>query len=343
MNITKYIFLIILKSISIIFLFVSISEATNIKNSATVFMYHKFGVSKYPSTSVTIEQFESHIKELTKEKYNILPLNFIMDTIINDGELPNNTIGISIDDADKSFLEVGWPVFKKNNIPVTLFVTTGTIVNNNKSYLNWDQIRKLKEEGVTIGAHSHTHAHMPDLNKDELIQEIELSNKIFLKELGEIPTLFAFPYGETNIEIIELIKNYKFKVAFGQHSGIINETSNMYYLPRFSLNEKYGEIDRVRFAASSKGLGVYDFIPLDPTIKENPPFIGFSLLDEKLSTSLNCFIFDMNGQIEKEIYKFNERVEIRLSRELSKGRSRINCTAKDSNGNWRWFGHQFYN
>ena len=36
-------------------------------------------------------------------------------------------------------------------------------------------------------------------------------------------------------EIIDLIKEYKFKVAFGQHSGIINETSNMYYLPRFSL------------------------------------------------------------------------------------------------------------
>ena len=39
-----------------------------------------------------------------------------------------------------------------------------------------------------------------------------------------------------------LIKEYKFKVAFGQHSGIINETSNMYYLQDF-LNEKYGEIE----------------------------------------------------------------------------------------------------
>ena len=117
----------------------------------------------------------------------------------------------------------------------------------------------------------------------------------------------------------------------------------MYYLPRFSLNEKYGEIERVTFAASSKGLGVYDFIPINPTVTDNPPFIGFSLLDEKLSISLNCFIFDMNGQVEKEIYKFNERIEIRLSRELSKGRSRINCTAKDTDGNWRWFGHQFYN
>ena len=342
MSLFKYIFFQILKSIFLILMFLSYSHAANIKNSATVFMYHKFGVSKYPSTSVTINQLENHITELTKDKYNILPLNFIVDAIINDANLPENTIGISIDDADESFFEIAWPLFKKNNIPVTLFVTTGTIVNNNKSYLNWDEIRKLKEEGVTIGAHSHTHAHMPDLSIDEVKKEIEISNKIFLRELGEIPSLFAYPYGETSNEIIDLIKNYKFKVAFGQHSGIINETSNMYYLPRFSLNEKYGEIDRVKFAASSKGLGVYDFIPTSPTIKENPPFIGFSLLDERLSTSLNCFIFDMKGQVEKEIFKFNERVEIRLKRELSKGRSRINCTAKDSQGNWRWFGHQFY-
>ncbi len=342
MNISKYILLIILKSISLCFLLISIAHSSNIKNSATVFMYHKFGVSKYPSTSVTIEQLENHINEFSNQKYNILSLDLIVDTIINDGELPKNTIGISVDDADKSFFEIGWPYFKKNNIPVTLFVTTGTIFKNNKSYLNWDQIRTLKEEGVTIGAHSHTHSHMSDLNIEDVRLEIETSNKIFLKELGEIPTLFAFPYGETNSDIINLIKEYKFKVAFGQHSGIINETSNMYYLPRFSLNEKYGELERVKFAASSKGLGVYDFIPADPSIKENPPYIGFSLLDEKLSKSLNCFIFDMKGQVDKEIYKFNERIEIRLSRELSKGRSRMNCTAKDLDGNWRWFGHQFY-
>ena len=61
------------------------------------------------------------------------------------------------------------------------------------------------------------------------------------------------------------------------------------------------------------------------------------------ATSLDCFIFDRNGQVEKEIYKFNERIEIRLARELESGRSRVNCTTKDSNGDWRWFGHQFYN
>ena len=333
--------------LKIIFIFIlclniSNSYASNIKNSAVVFMYHKFGVDKYPSTSVSIDQFNLHLIELSNKKYSLKSLEFIIDTIINDGDLSKNTVGISVDDADKSFYEIGWPKFKKNQIPVTLFVNTSTIHKNNKNYLNWDQIRELRDDGVSIGAHSHNHFHMSKLSIKEIKKEIEISNNIFLKELGEIPSLFAYPYGEANQKMMDLLKEYKFKVAFGQHSGVINETSNLYYLPRFSLNERYGELDRVKFAANAKGLGIYDFIPSNPSIKENPPYIGFSLLDEKLTPTLDCFIFDSNGQVEKELFKFNERIEIRLKRKLAKGRSRLNCTAKGVDAKWRWFGHQFY-
>ena len=155
--------------------------------------------------------------------------------------------------------------------------------------------------------------------------------------------MFAYPYGEANNVLIDLIKKYKFKVAFGQHSGVVNETSNLYYLPRFSLNEKYGDLDRFKFIANNKGMGVYDFVPKDMHIKDNPPYVGFSLLDEKLSENINCFIFDSKGTVDNEIFKFNERIEIRLKRKINKGRSRLNCTAKDYLGNWRWFGTQFYN
>ena len=332
-----------LKIIIILFSYISITNvyANSIKNSAVVFMYHKFGISKYPSTNVTIEQLNSHINQLSKEQYNIRSLDFIVDTIINDGKLPNNAVGISVDDADRSFLTTAWPKFKEKNFPVTLFVNTSTISKNNKNYLNWDEIRMLKSEGVTIGAHSHTHNHMPDLSIEENKNEIEISNKIFLKELGLIPSLFAYPYGEADEKTFELLKEYKFKVAFGQHSGVINETSNLYYLPRFSLNEKYGEIDRVKFAASALGLGVYDFVPSDPHIFNNPPFVGLSLLDQSLTKNINCFVFDSEGQVKLELFKFNERVEIRLLRKLNKGRSRLNCTVKDNN-KWRWFGYQFY-
>ena len=316
--------------------------ANNIKNSAVVFMYHKFDVPKYPSTNISPEQFISHLNEFNSKKYNVVGLDYIIDTIINDGDLPQNTIGISVDDADRSFLNYAWPKFKEKGFPVTLFVNTSIISSQNINYLNWDEIRLLKNEGVTIGAHSHSHDHLPKMTIEKIKDEIETSNKIFLKELGEIPNLFAYPYGEADIRIINLLKDYKYKVAFGQHSGVINETSNLYYLPRFSLNEKYGNIDRVKFAANTKGLGIYDFIPADPHIFKNPPFVGFSLLDQKLTNNLDCFIFDSNGKVESEIFRFNERIEIRLKRNLTKGRSRLNCTAKDKEGNWRWYGHQFY-
>mgnify|MGYP001266910578 CR=1 FL=1 len=101
MNLKK-VYLIILNFFCL-FLFINTAVANNIKNSAVVFMYHKFDVPKYPSTNITLEQFESHLKEISLSKYNVLSLNYIVDTIINDGILPDKTIGLSVDDADKSF------------------------------------------------------------------------------------------------------------------------------------------------------------------------------------------------------------------------------------------------
>ena len=63
--------------------------------------------------------------------------------IINDASLPQNTIGITVDDAYRSFLDVAWPRLKKLGFPVVLFVTTNTISSNNKNYLNIDQLKKL--------------------------------------------------------------------------------------------------------------------------------------------------------------------------------------------------------
>ena len=142
-NIKKNLYQLIFFALFFIFINNTV-HAQNIKNSAVVFMYHKFDTSKYPSTNITMDQFEDHLLEFSKSKYNVRSIEYILDTIINDGNLPNNTIGISIDDADRSFLTKAWPKFKEKGFPVTLFVTTSTIVKGNKNYLDWDEIRQLK-------------------------------------------------------------------------------------------------------------------------------------------------------------------------------------------------------
>jgi len=321
--------------------FTSTTYANNVKNSAVVYMYHRFGEPDYPSTNITLDQFQKHLQEFDKQEYNVLSLEFIIDSIITETPLPENTVAISIDDGDKSILTKAWPLIKKYEYPVTIFIATEPIDAKYNNYLTWDEIRLLKKEGADIGAHTRTHPHMHKLTTEEIKNEIEHSNKRFLNELNEVPKLFAYPFGEANENVINIIKDYGFKASFGQHSGIINETSDFNYLPRFSLNEKYGDIERVKFSSKAKGLGVYDLIPKNQEFSENPPFIGLSLLDKNLSSSINCFIFDSDGNIETDLYKFEERIEIRLKRKLKGGRVRMNCTARGNDGFWRWFGHQF--
>ena len=52
-----------------------------------------------------------------------------------------------------------------------------------------------------------------------------------MKELGYIE-LFAYPYGETSMEVINILKEfYKIDSAFGQHSGVISSViMNIIYL-----------------------------------------------------------------------------------------------------------------
>ena len=186
----------------------SISKTIN-DNGASVFMYHRIGESKYPSTNVTIEQFDQHIDYISKNNFNIISLNEVLSIVLHDENFVKNTVSFSVDDAYESFYFNGWPKFRDNNIPVTLFISTEIINNNTNGYMTWDQIRNFLNEGGNIGQHTSSHMHMP-LNSKELVKkDILNSHKSFMRELGFIPELFAYPYGETSKEVINILREFK--------------------------------------------------------------------------------------------------------------------------------------
>jgi len=319
----------------------SISETIE-DNGVSVFMYHRIGESAYPSTNVTIEQFNQHINYISTNDFNIIPLSKVLDGIQNRQEFIKNTVSFSVDDAYESFYLNAWPKFKKNNIPVTLFISTEIIDNKTNGYMTWDQIRSFIDEGGNVGQHSSSHMHMP-LNSKELVKsDILNSHKSFMKELGFIPELFAYPYGETSIEVISILEEFNISHAFGQHSGVISIYDNKYYLPRFSLNERFGDLDRFIFAAESLPLVIKDFIPSEMYLTENlKPRIEFTIENNIDINQLNCFANTDRNWSSQEVTNITEkRVQIILNNSFKSGRARMNCTVKKDN-NWHWFGYQF--
>tara|TARA_B100000965_G_scaffold404461_1_gene435264 strand:- start:1652 stop:2689 length:1038 start_codon:yes stop_codon:yes gene_type:complete len=322
-------------------LYTSIAD-TKKDNGASVFMYHRIGESKYPSTNVTIEQFNKHINYISKNDFNIIPLDEVLSIILNNEKFDKNTVSFSVDDAYESFYLNAWPKFKENNIHVTLFVSTEIINNKTNGYMNWDQIRNFLNEGGSVGQHTASHLHMP-LNSIDLVKnDILESHKTFIKELGFIPKLFAYPYGETSKEVINVLKEFNITHAFGQHSGVISTFDNKYYLPRFSLNEQFSDLDRFIFAAESLPLVIEDFLPSDMYLTQNlKPKIEFSIKTDIEIAQLNCFANPGGNWSSQKIINITEnRVQILLNDNFKSGRGRINCTVQQDK-NWHWFGYQF--
>ena len=63
--------------------------------------------------------------------------------------------------------------------------------------MNWSQIKEIeKSDFAIIGHHSHTHDYLLAKTNEEFISDIEKANEIFLQNLGYIPDLFSYPFGE---------------------------------------------------------------------------------------------------------------------------------------------------
>ena len=310
------------------------------KSSAVILMYHRFGETEFPSTNTRLKQFEKHIEELTNGSYTVLPVKKIIAAIQNGKELPDKTVGITIDDGYRSVFTEALPRLKKAGLPFTVFIATAQIDRNASKYMSWDQIRALKKNGVEIGAHTSTHHHMPTSSERRNNAELENSNARMKKELGAASDMFAYPFGEASLSVQKLIRKKGYKMAFGQHSGVVNKSTNLNFIPRFALNENYGDLNRLRLVLNALALPTQDITPADTLIgKTNPPDFGFTVASSvKNLHRLSCFS-SSKGRVRVEL--LGPRIEVRMTSAFPKGRTRINCTLPGPENRWHWFGTLF--
>ncbi len=314
------------------------------EDSAVIIMYHRFGEGNFPTTNVTLEQIDQHIEELSKDIYNIVPLRTIIDAMKKGSKLPPRTIAITIDDGYLSVFEKAWPRFKAANLPFTLFISTESVNDQNESSMTWDQIRELDAEPlVEIGHHGHAHAHMTEISASDALADLQVADTIYEQELGYVPDIFAYPYGEYSDTLIQAISSKNYQAAFAQYSSTLDSKNNIMTLPRFAFNENYADIDRFKLIVNSRALKVRDVLPRSASLETNPPAVGFTV-DETIEGlgAMSCFPSHMSEPAKVNRIG-NNRIEIRFDTPFPRGRHRINCTMPGPDNRWYWFGMPFFN
>ncbi len=322
----------------------SISDENNIKyysgdEGILSLMYHRFNEHKYPSTNIQMDVFKKQMQIIKNSNYIFSnPKNF--EKNFNTPKT-NKEILITIDDAFLSFYHEAWPYLRKNKIPFVLFVSTEPV--GKKGYMTWEQIKEIEAEKFTIiGHHSHSHEYLIDNDNDFFISDIKKANEIFLKNLGYIPNLFSYPFGEYSKFMRDYIAQ-NFNYAFGQHSGVIDLNKDKFELPRFPVNEKYGQLKRFNSIINSFPLEYEQLLPLEKklTIENNPPNFKVMFFKEQDNIkNINCYSNELD-KWEKSNTNFDNNVlTIKFRGSFKPRRGRINCSLNDD-GKWRWFGVQF--
>ena len=305
-------------------------------------MYHRFEENKYPTTNIKIADFKHQIDLIENNGVNFINANDFENNLINYKN--KKKILLTIDDAFKSFYDQAWPILKDRKIPFLLFVNTREIGSN--GYMTWKQIKEISNEKFAhIGNHSYSHDYLIDKTNNEIINDINLAITDFKKNLGYNSPFFSYPFGEYSNNFKKIVKDLGFKYAFGQHSGVVDETKDYYELPRFSINEKYGEIKRFKLILKTIPLKFKSINPTDKFINSsnNPPKVIIEFFKDTINTDLlNCYSNELGLWRKSEIeYLNNEKIKIKLIGKFTTERGRINCSLRESDGSWRWLGIQF--
>jgi len=112
------------------------------------------------------------------------------------------------------------------------------LYNASEQFLNWNQVRTLAGQGVTIGAHAHWHWPMHDRQEAKYLRDqAELPRRRIEQEVGSC-RYFAYPFGnagDVGSQAWKAVREAGYDYAFTTLAGTLHAKQNPWLLPRYGL------------------------------------------------------------------------------------------------------------
>jgi len=179
-----------------------------------ILVYHRFDPAAAGPTTITPRNFESHMSYLAENGYRVIHLRELVDFLLGNAPAPaQHSVVITADDGHRSVYTELFPLVKKANIPVTLFLYPSAI--SHASYaLTWAQLRELCESGLfDIQSHTYWHPNFkierrrldPGKYQEFVTFQLTQSKRTLERMLGGGQVdLLAWPFGIYDDELIHM-------------------------------------------------------------------------------------------------------------------------------------------
>lgn len=237
-----------------------------------IFCYHRL-VDKVraPGTEIRTPDFEAQMQMLKDKGITVISMQDYLAWRRSEKAIPPRCAVISFDDGWKSQYEVAWPIMKKFNYPLTLFLYTEGVQGGHfggGQAITWEQLAEMRDAGVDIQAHSATHQDLRKgydiINKKKtsgaeyeqwLQNEVVGSKQLLEQRLGIKVNCFAVPFGTYNAHVKEVARNAGYEAMFTVYGQPLTFNSPLDSLGRYAIEANKPKVfaDAVKMIGTSTG------------------------------------------------------------------------------------------
>jgi len=209
-----------------------------------ILLYHRFGPVASDSMTVTTTLFESHLKYLRDNGYQVIPLRELVDYYLGKRGAPSpHSVVITVDDGHISVYRDMFPLVRRYHSPATLFIYPSAI-SNAPYAMTWGQLRELKETGI-FDLQSHTFWH-PNFKKDKkkltpaeyenlVNMQLRKSKEKLEKELSIRVDMLAWPFGIYDDDLIDKAKEAGYVATYTMERHPAGTLDKVMALPRYLM------------------------------------------------------------------------------------------------------------
>ena len=218
----------------IVLLYLLLLSFSSLNADAHIFVYHRFGDTRHPSTNTSLSELRKEFNYFKKHGYKVIKLEKLVNALKEGRDIPDNWIVLTIDDNFKSFYKKGLPIFKEFGYPFTIFLYLKATEEKYRDYTSFAQLREIAKYG-SFEYHSYSHGHMANMSEKQIRADFDKGLAIFQKELGVRPKYFVYPYGEYNELLEKITKEYGFEAVLNQNMGAVSKGTDIFDIDRCAL------------------------------------------------------------------------------------------------------------
>lgn len=218
-----------------------VKAATQVK--VPVLMYHRIEVNpnKNDTWQIGLNEFKQEMSYLKNNGYTTLTNDQFYDIITKKAPMPAKPILLTFDGATLDFYNNAYPVLKQYGFNSTEYVVTDQIGTSWGSpsdmirIMNEGQLKTVANNKVELENHSTTHGHIANLSTAELTKRVSGATNKLQSMTNKPVNYFAYPFGESSTNFVNVLKSLKVKMAFKVGGGLATDSSDLMNMPRIGI------------------------------------------------------------------------------------------------------------